>query len=413
MKTKVLRTVLLALSLLAGCAASFAKPTSGYYSYTLDVSEGLSSNIVYNIVKWKDDCVWMATSQGIDRYDGFSVKYYSLFKDDIRMSDDGQKISISTDGVHYLWAFTDSGRIYRYDAEGDEFELFLALSDLGIHGILNQVTVLDGKMFACTSDGVLCIDVGERKLLNRALPGENVKCLVPYVDGRLFAGGSEGAVVTTYDLQVSERIRADRRIDVECIYVDPQQNRVFLGTDGRGLWKYEKGELIRIREGLERTIVRSIVRLDENTLLVGFDGAGVYQIGRNGTGLGLFATDLVPEGDLALRTSSVYSILVDGGEPPLRQDRGGRRPLRTLRRLMETMYEKVRAILAKQLRVDAAIVTLDAQIKKDLGADSLDILQLLMRLEDQYGITIPDKALATFNTVGDVVTYLEQEGTQI
>ena len=80
---------------------------------------------------------------------------------------------------------------------------------------------------------------------------------------------------------------------------------------------------------------------------------------------------------------------------------------------MDTMYEKVRAILAKQLRVDAAIVTLDAQIKKDLGADSLDILQLLMRIEDQYGIVIPDKALATFNTVGDVVTYLEQEGTQI
>ena len=80
---------------------------------------------------------------------------------------------------------------------------------------------------------------------------------------------------------------------------------------------------------------------------------------------------------------------------------------------METMYEKVRAILAKQLRVDAAKVTLDAQIKKDLGADSLAILQLVMRLEDQYGITIPDKALATFNTVGDVVTYLEQEGTQI
>ena len=77
------------------------------------------------------------------------------------------------------------------------------------------------------------------------------------------------------------------------------------------------------------------------------------------------------------------------------------------------MYEKVQAILARQLRVDPAIVTPEAQIKKDLGADSLDILQLLMRLEDQYGITIPDKALATFNTVGDVVTYLEQEGTQI
>ena len=80
---------------------------------------------------------------------------------------------------------------------------------------------------------------------------------------------------------------------------------------------------------------------------------------------------------------------------------------------METLFEKVQAILARQLRVDPAAVTPEAQIKKDLGADSLDILQLLMRLEDQYGITIPDKALATFNTVGDVVTYLEQEGSSV
>ena len=80
---------------------------------------------------------------------------------------------------------------------------------------------------------------------------------------------------------------------------------------------------------------------------------------------------------------------------------------------METMFEKVQAILARQLRVAPERVTLEAQIKKDLGADSLDILQLLMRIEDQYGIVIPDKALATFTTVGDVVTYLEQEGTQI
>ena len=75
---------------------------------------------------------------------------------------------------------------------------------------------------------------------------------------------------------------------------------------------------------------------------------------------------------------------------------------------METMYERVQAILAKQLRVDPARVVPEARIKKDLGADSLDILQLLMRIEDKYGITIPDEALATFETVSDVVTYLEK-----
>ena len=77
------------------------------------------------------------------------------------------------------------------------------------------------------------------------------------------------------------------------------------------------------------------------------------------------------------------------------------------------MFEKVQTILAKQLRLDPAMITLDSQIKKDLGADSLDILQLLLRIEDQYGIVIPDEALAGFNTVADVVNYLEAQDTKI
>lgn len=323
MSTKTLRTVLVTLLLLAGGAGVSGKPSSGYYSYNLDVSEGLSSNIVYQIVKWKDGCVWMATRQGIDRYDGFSVKYYSLFKDDIRMSDDGQKISISTDGVHSLWAFTDSGQIYRYDAEGDDFDHFLALSDLGIYAILNGLAVIDGRLYACTTDGVLCIDAQERRLLSRGLNGQNVKSIVPYVDDRLLAGGTEGVAVLTYGLQLSERIGATRGIAVECIYVDPGQNRVFIGSDGMGVWKYEKGEVVPIRDGLERAIVRSIVPLNDHSILIGCDGAGVYRTGRDGTGTELFATDLVPEGDLSLRTSSVYSILVDDGNIWVTCYRGG------------------------------------------------------------------------------------------
>ena len=73
------------------------------------------------------------------------------------------------------------------------------------------------------------------------------------------------------------------------------------------------------------------------------------------------------------------------------------------------MFEKVQTILAKQLRLDPSRITPESQIKKDLGADSLDILQLLMRIEDQYGIVIPDQALAKFETVKDVVDYLEKQ----
>ena len=71
------------------------------------------------------------------------------------------------------------------------------------------------------------------------------------------------------------------------------------------------------------------------------------------------------------------------------------------------MFEEVKTILARQLRVAPERVTMDAQIKKDLGAESVDILQLLMRLEDDYGIIIPDQRLAEFETVGDVVNFLD------
>lgn len=75
------------------------------------------------------------------------------------------------------------------------------------------------------------------------------------------------------------------------------------------------------------------------------------------------------------------------------------------------MFEEVKKILAKQLRRDPETITPESDIKKDLGADSLDILQLLMRVEDDYGIVIPDQELAGFRTVADVVAFLDKQKT--
>ncbi len=72
------------------------------------------------------------------------------------------------------------------------------------------------------------------------------------------------------------------------------------------------------------------------------------------------------------------------------------------------MFEKVKEILAEQLRIDADKITPDALIKEDLGADSLDVLQLLMAIEDEYDITIPDEELATFSKVQDIVDWMDK-----
>lgn len=71
------------------------------------------------------------------------------------------------------------------------------------------------------------------------------------------------------------------------------------------------------------------------------------------------------------------------------------------------MFETVRKLLAKQLRIDESKIELTSKIKDDLGADSISVLQLLMTIEEDYGIVIPDEKLATFDTVGDVVAYLD------
>lgn len=72
------------------------------------------------------------------------------------------------------------------------------------------------------------------------------------------------------------------------------------------------------------------------------------------------------------------------------------------------MFEEVKKILSEQLHLGDLTITPDSRIKEDLGADSLDILQMLMTIEDERGVTIPDEALATFKTVGDIVAYLEK-----
>ena len=72
------------------------------------------------------------------------------------------------------------------------------------------------------------------------------------------------------------------------------------------------------------------------------------------------------------------------------------------------MLEKIKEMLAEALNLPAEKVTGDAKIVEDLGADSLDVVELLSRLEDEYGITIPDEDVEDLLTVGDVVNEIEK-----
>ncbi len=70
------------------------------------------------------------------------------------------------------------------------------------------------------------------------------------------------------------------------------------------------------------------------------------------------------------------------------------------------MFEKVKAIIVDQLGVEEEAVTMEASFLEDLGADSLDIVELIMGLETEFDIEIPDEQAEKISTVGDAVNYI-------
>jgi acyl carrier protein len=74
---------------------------------------------------------------------------------------------------------------------------------------------------------------------------------------------------------------------------------------------------------------------------------------------------------------------------------------------MASVFERVRARVAHQLGVDEETITRDSSFVEDLGADSLDVVELVMALEEEFEIEIPDEQAEKIVTVGDAVKYIE------
>lgn len=76
------------------------------------------------------------------------------------------------------------------------------------------------------------------------------------------------------------------------------------------------------------------------------------------------------------------------------------------------MLEEMKEIIAEQLNCEAAAITEATSFKDDLGADSLDLFELVMALEEKYEIEIPSEELENLTTVGSVMNYLKEKGVE-
>ena len=71
------------------------------------------------------------------------------------------------------------------------------------------------------------------------------------------------------------------------------------------------------------------------------------------------------------------------------------------------VFEKIKEILADQLDADVDDLTMDTNIAKDLGADSLDVVELLMSIEDEFEVEIPDEEIENIRTIGELTEYIQ------
>jgi acyl carrier protein len=81
-------------------------------------------------------------------------------------------------------------------------------------------------------------------------------------------------------------------------------------------------------------------------------------------------------------------------------------------RVAQDVFEKVKKIIVEQLSAEDADVTPEASFIEDLGADSLDIVELIMALEEEFGVEIPDEDAEKITTVSDAVKYIQEHATQ-
>ena len=74
------------------------------------------------------------------------------------------------------------------------------------------------------------------------------------------------------------------------------------------------------------------------------------------------------------------------------------------------MYEKIVKMLAEQLGIEVETITPQSEVVKDLGADSLDVVEVMMALEDEYGVTLPEGEVENVKTVQDIVDMVNKLG---
>ncbi len=275
-------------------------------------SEGLSSQRVFSIVEDQNSAMWIATKAGIDRYNGNTIKSYTLSGNFYYGDMGGRTLRLLYDKQYGLWAYDNTGRIYRYSIQDDRFEQYMYLAQFINEEIILNKLCLDqnGTLWLGLSIGLYKKEAA--KPITPVIRGQYVNDIISTGES-LFIGTSTGVLQLSY-AQLDKADWLLKGKDVQTLFHDVTSNELWIGTFNNGLWvkNLNTSDLLRLEEQSSGFLnpIRAITSYNTETLLVGIDGGGVYAVDRDSKKCHLLMST-EDSTDIFLPGNGIYAVTKD------------------------------------------------------------------------------------------------------
>ena len=278
------------------------------YSH-LGKAEGVDNQRIFSLCQTPSGAFWWSTMTGVGRYNGSKVRNYRLDDGTPYGHLGGRVIHLAT-GADALYAFDNRGSVFVFNAMRNGFDLMTSVSKkLGHEVALNDMHVVGDKLFLALHDGVYVL---KDTTMTQVMKGDYVNKFVPVRD-RLLSCARDGI----YDEQGHRLLP----YNTECGYYDEMSGRLWVGGYEKGLHLVAFGqdgsvtsdEFVRLPNDAQyHNPIRSICPYDDDMMLVGIDGEGVFQMRRDGRGGCTLLFDANESESGVLHGNGVYCMVVDG-----------------------------------------------------------------------------------------------------
>jgi len=267
--------------------------SNGQQVYYLNVEDGLSSRYTHGVEQDSKGLIWFATREGIDRYDGNEFRTYKLHSTVISPTNLGFTISILCDTSDVVWAYTTSGKIFRYNQNTDNFEIMLDLqreieiynNDLYVHKLFFDHS---NTLWIGTNAGTYYAKFSGSELKWLYLYNDFIGHSFVESDSDFIWVGTE-AGVRSLSLEDSTRKKIEAKdiiynitkdINISTIFYDSHNKKLWIGSSDNGVsvFDFNTKKFIDLSISTPDVPVRSIVKDNYNNIIIGFDGAGIRVI---------------------------------------------------------------------------------------------------------------------------------------